>query len=395
MWHDTVEELAASVRKYVQQSSERAAGPDDVSRQILALQEMGVFDLVAVTSGPMSTDFVPYVAAVGRELAGSPAAAAYWNTTAARLAVTAAVAATGNGPDLAAMMEDGARCGLRLTRREDEHCVAMSESGTGRAIPGSSWRVNGELTGLLGLEGAERILVKARLDGAAGGSETGLLLVELPEGSLTSRSSWSGESLAGVRLSGERSVLVVAGDDEAIDSLCERALAQVVVLQSVDLIELARSCLAGTVGFVRERRQFGRALASLPVVRSHLADAEIHLAVSEAVTGVALASISTAGGRQPIGPAAGLVTRLSVQKRTEQVVLLANRLTGGVGYYEDYPLAGLTRAYMVRSRMFGQYADVKAIAARHLEVADGPLETATVLRNPTHLALARREGDVG
>lgn len=395
MWHDTVDELAASVRKYVQQSSGRGAGPDGVLREILALQEMGVFDLVAAASDPASTDFVPYVAAVGRELAGSPAAAAYWSATASQLAVTSAVAATGNVPDLAAMMEDGARCGMWLTPREGEHCVAMSESGTGRAVPGSSWRVDGELTGLLGLEGAKRILVKARLEGAVVGSEMGLLLVELPEGGLTSRSSWSGESLAGVRLSGERSVLVVAGDDEAIGSLCEQALAQVVVLQSVDLIELARSCLAGTIGFVRERQQFGRALASLPVVRSHLADAAIDLAVSEAVTGVALASMSTAGGQQPVGAGAGLVTRLSVQKRTEQVVLLANRLTGGVGYYEDYPLAGLTRAYMVRSRMFGRYADVKAIAARHLEAAGRPLETARVLRNPTHVALAPQEGDVG
>lgn len=387
MWHDTVEELAASVRKYVGHSAGLGTGGDDAIRQADALRTMGVFDLVSSTSYTAAASTFPYVVAVGRELFGSPAAAAFWNATAARVAIaTARPVATGaEGPVDSA--RDGARCGLCLTPRDDAVLTAArDESRQAVSSSGDSWLVSGKLGGVLGLEGAGQVLVRARLEGRLADAAAGLFLVDLREAGMKARCSWSGEGLWEVSLRRAPSILVVAGEEETVRGVCDSALSRVNMLQCADLLALARSCLTITIGHLRERRQFGRPLTSLPVVRAHIADAEIHLAVSEAVTGVALASMSReSDGRGKADTGAALVARLSVQRRTEQAVLIANRLTGGVGYYDDFPLARLTRAFMVRARMFGRQSEMKALASQLLDETGESFSTSRPLRNAGHL----------
>lgn len=388
LWHDTVADLAASVRKYAGQNPGRGTGADDALQEIDALNAIGLFDLVSSTSYAAAKSTFPHVVAAGRELSGSAAAGAYWNVTAARVALAMAHAVPKTGEEGALeSAEDGARCHLSLTSAGDTACTAVRDERSQAFAPaGRSWFVSGELGSVLGLDGARWILVSARIEGGWAGAAAGLFLVDLRAAGMKSRRSWSGEGLWDVSLRREPSLLVAAGDEETIRGVSESALSRVNVLQCADLLALARSCLTMTIAYLRERQQFGRALVSLPVVRAHIADAEIHLAVSEAVTGVALASIcEESDGRGRADTGAALLARLSVQRRTEQSVLIANRLTGGVGYYDDYPLARLTRAFMVRARMFGCQAEIRALASRLLEETGAPFDTSRILRNPSHL----------
>lgn len=375
------------MRKYVGQSPGLGTGGDDALRQADALSAMGVFDLVSSTSYTAAKSTFPYVVAVGRELFGSAAAATFWSATAARVALATARTVATAAEGAVESAGDGARCGLSLTPGDDAvFTAARDESRQAVSSSGESWLVSGDLGGVLGLEGAGQIVVRARLEGGLDGAAAGLFLVDLREAGMKARCSWSGEGLWEVSLRREPSILVATGDEETIKGICASALSRVNMLQCADLLALARSCLTMTIGYLRERRQFGRPLASLPVVRAHIADAEIHLAVSEAVTGVALASMSgESDGRGKADTGAALVARLSVQHRTEQAVLIANRLTGGVGYYDDYPLAHLTKAFMVRARMFGRQSEMKALASQLLDEAGGSFSTSKPLRNASHL----------
>lgn len=387
MWHDTVGELAASVRRYTAGRSPGANVPDAVNEEITGLEEMGVFDLVPTSSLGTASSAFPYVAAVGRELAGSPVAAAFWNATATRIALaTVRSALLPADPDVE-VAEEGARCDVRLTQPADGGCSARADGSARDVTPGSSWIVSGEVPGVLGAEGARRILVRARLQGAPGDCREGVLLVDGTEGGMVSRSSWAGTALTTIHLRDQRGVLVAAGEERAVASALEHALSRAAALQSVDLVAIARRCLADTITHLQARQQFGRPLASLPVVRSHLADAHIDVTVSDAVAGVALASLAeSVPGLRVAETVGALAARLSVQRRTEHVVLLSNQLTGGVGYYDDYPLAALTREFMVRSRLFGRAADLRSVAERLLVDSGFRVETARSTRNASHLS---------
>jgi alkylation response protein AidB-like acyl-CoA dehydrogenase len=193
-------------------------------------------------------------------------------------------------------------------------------------------------------------LVGARQDG-----REGLFLVDARTPGVTQRqlrnvghTPQSTASYAGV-------AAVPAGDEEAAVLLSRVST----VLCCVQLLAFAQQALDITVGYVRDREQFGRPLGSFQAVQQQAADMASAVEATRYLTYEAVWKVD-----HGTASAADVATAKAAASRTAvSVTMTAHQLHGGMGMTEEYPLHFFSRWAKERSLAWGSEHESLAVLA--------------------------------
>jgi alkylation response protein AidB-like acyl-CoA dehydrogenase len=125
----------------------------------------------------------------------------------------------------------------------------------------------------------------------------------------------------------------------------------------------AQRALDETVRYVRERRQFGKAVVDFQATQFTLADMETELQAARALLYIAAAKVSA--GAPDKTRFAAMAKRLATDTGSA-VVDRALQLHGGYGYLQDYPIERLWRDLRVHRILEGTNEIMRVITAREL-----------------------------
>jgi len=219
---------------------------------------------------------------------------------------------------------------------------------------GDGFRLEGRKSVVTNAPWATELLVSARCDGAAGDAQ-GLSLACIPadapglrrhdyrtvDGGVASEIEFDGVPVQAGQLigpPGEAGPLLSQVMDEATLAVCAEA------------VGVMRRLLRDTLGYVRERRQFGEPIASFQALQHRLAD--MQLALQQA------ASLTAAVADQMDGPAVARAAAVSsakvmVSRACRIVGQGAVQLHGGMGMTEELALGHYVRRATRIEQMFG------------------------------------------
>ena len=152
---------------------------------------------------------------------------------------------------------------------------------------------------------------------------------------------------------------VLAGDGEAVARLSEVATA----LTCVQLLAYAQVALDLTVGYVKERMQFGKPLGTFQAVQHHCADMATAVEATRFLTYEMVSKVE-----RSISSATDLAVAKAAASRTAVFVTMeAHQLHGGMGMTEEYPLQFFSRRAKERSLAWGSEHDSLLAIASSVE----------------------------
>ncbi|WP_371483972.1 acyl-CoA dehydrogenase family protein [Kitasatospora sp. NBC_00315] len=199
--------------------------------------------------------------------------------------------------------------------------LGVRATGTGELTGTVAWVADTPAVGLL--------IVPA--DGPAG---PGLYAVEAAEATLTPRGSLDlTRPLADVCLTGAPGRLLI-GPDRA-EAVLRQALLTGAALLCSEQLGLAEWCLATTVAYLRERRQFGRVVGSFQALKHRLADLWLDIAGARAAARAAADALASGASDAAIlvAVAASHCSDTAVRAAEEAV-----QLHGGIGMTWEHPV---------------------------------------------------------
>ena len=151
-------------------------------------------------------------------------------------------------------------------------------------------------------------------------------------------------------------VAAVPAGDEAAAVLLSRVST---VLCCVQLLAFAQQALDITVGYVRDREQFGRPLGSFQAVQQQAADMASAVEATRYLTYEAVWKVD-----HGTASAADVATAKAAASRTAvSVTMTAHQLHGGMGMTEEYPLHFFSRWAKERSLAWGSEHESLAVLA--------------------------------
>ncbi len=231
---------------------------------------------------------------------------------------------------------------------------ALSEAASGsdafslvtRAVrDGGDWVLTGRKLWITNAAEADLFIVFANVDPAAGHRGITAFLVERGfDGFAVGRK----EDKLGIRASSTCELLLDACRVPAANVLGEVGRGYKVAIETLNegrigiaaqMVGLAQGALDHTLAYVREREQFGKAIADFQAVQFQLAQAATELEAARLQTYNA-ARLRDAGDAFLT---AGAMAKLFSSQVAERVSSLAVQLFGGVGYTKDYPVEKLYR----------------------------------------------------
>ena len=133
----------------------------------------------------------------------------------------------------------------------------------------------------------------------------------------------------------------------------ESARAIGATLRAAELAGAGWAALDLTLAYARQRVQFGRPIGSFQAVHHHAADMARDLAAVCLL--VANAARRFATGEEAI--VAAHMAKAKAAAAIPTLLRLAHQITGGVGFYEDYPLAGYYRRAIDLAASYGTAAE--------------------------------------
>jgi alkylation response protein AidB-like acyl-CoA dehydrogenase len=157
---------------------------------------------------------------------------------------------------------------------------------------------------------------------------------------------------------------VVLADGDVAQVLMARALDRAALGTAAQLLGLAQQLLDLTVGYVKERHQFGVPIGSFQAVKHHLADALLALEFARPVVYGAAWSLATA---QPDASLAASHAKAAASDAARLVGRHALQCHGAIGYTIEYDLHLYLKRVWALSEAFG------SAAAHRAKVADSLL----------------------
>ncbi|KUI20326.1 acyl-CoA dehydrogenase [Mycobacterium sp. GA-1285] len=154
--------------------------------------------------------------------------------------------------------------------------------------------------------------------------------------------------------------LLPFADDTAVRRLHDRAATAI----ACDSLGLSEAMLAATVGYVKVRQQFGRAIGSFQAVKHACADMLVGISVSRQLVGAAVRAVAEDS------PDAAVAVPMAKSYACSAAVDIAGKamqLHGGIGYtWESGIHVYLKRATLNRSLFGSPAAHRKRLAQRYL-----------------------------
>lgn len=166
-------------------------------------------------------------------------------------------------------------------------------------------------------------------------SRPGLALVPTRGLSIEASVNIAGEPRDRIRFEATKALEVRLLTDDAVAGLRSRyALARAVQISGA-----LRRILDLTVGYARQREQFGRPIFEFQVIRSHLAVMAGEVEATEAIVGAAAETTTESAEFRILAAAAKVRAGMAVDAVTRS----AHQVHGAIGLTQEYPLHRLTR----------------------------------------------------
>jgi alkylation response protein AidB-like acyl-CoA dehydrogenase len=127
-------------------------------------------------------------------------------------------------------------------------------------------------------------------------------------------------------------------------------------------VGIAQGCLDASVAYAKERRQFGRAIASFQLVQELLADMAVETEAARLLTWRA-AALADAGARHTVESSAAKLYASEVAVRAANAAV---QVHGGYGYVDEYPVGKYLRDARVTTLYEGTSQVQKLILGRAL-----------------------------
>lgn len=228
--------------------------------------------------------------------------------------------------------------------------------GTQARRVASGYRLDGEKCAVVGAADADRFLLTARLDGAAGDEAgIGLFLVErgTPGVSVRDYRLVDGSRAADLQLDAV-ALPATACLGESVFEALDRALCALTVCCSAEMLGAMDQALWITRDYLNTRKQFGVLIGSFQVLQHRMADMYIALEQARSILyrGLAYAESEDAGQRR----AAVSETKAQLGRCAQFVAAQAVQLHGGVGVTEEYSIGHYFKRLLVLEATYGSSA---------------------------------------
>lgn len=298
------------------------------------LCEMGVLGaLVDEASGGFGGDGLDIMAMfeeLGRALAPEP----LLGTLMALRLLTGA----GADDDVAAITTGGRRCVFAWAEPQDLDAVDEVATTATRTGEGNGVTVSGRKSAVYGGPGADMALVTVMLKGSLAVVAVDLADVEVTDYAMVDGGGASElvlDSVAG-RLVDADAAAVHAALDAGRLALCAEA------------VGAAQRLFDLTVGYLSDRKQFGRALASFQALQHRVVDLSIELEQARSITILAASSLDGPDSHRHVAMAKHLVGKVARLVSEESI-----QLHGGIGMTWEYPGSHIAKRLVMLDAQLG------------------------------------------
>ncbi|MCT9810903.1 acyl-CoA dehydrogenase family protein [Acidovorax sp. Be4] len=219
---------------------------------------------------------------------------------------------------------------------------------------GQGYEINGRKAVVHAAPWATHLIVSARGSGAVGDADgISLVVVErhAPGVQLRPYALRDGTRAAELRLEGVRvPAAALLGREGAALPQIEQALDEATLAVCAEALGVLGRLLADTLDYVRQRKQFGVAIASFQVVQHRLADMHMALAQADALTHAVLDAMD---GPAPARARAVSSALVAVAQACKAVGQGAVQLHGGMGMTEELAVGHYFRRATLIATQFG------------------------------------------
>jgi len=235
---------------------------------------------------------------------------------------------------------------------------------------GDDWVLNGQKSWITNAGVSEYYTVLAVTDpDGRRGSNVSAFVVEKSDGGFTFGEKERKLGIKGsptrelhldnVRIPGDR---IIGAPGEGL-KIALRTLDHTRVTIGAQAVGIAQGALDFAVGYVKERKQFGTAIADFQGVQFMLADMAMNLEVARQMVYVAAARSERA---DPDLPFFGAAAKCFASDVAMQITTDAVQLLGGAGYVRDFPVERMMRDAKITQIYEGTNQIQRLVMARHL-----------------------------
>lgn len=246
------------------------------------------------------------------------------------------------------------RAVLAFAHAEPDSRDARAQVSTRLVGDGQGYTLDGHKAVVHAAPWATHLIVSARGSGTAGDADgISLLVVErhAPGVQLRPYALRDGTRAAELRLEGVRvPAAALLGREGAALPQIEQALDEATLAVCAEALGVLDRLLADTLDYVRQRKQFGVAIASFQVVQHRLADMHMALAQADALTHGVLDAMD---GPAPARARAVSSALVAVAQACKAVGQGAVQLHGGMGMTEELAVGHYFRRATLIATQFG------------------------------------------
>ena len=236
---------------------------------------------------------------------------------------------------------------------------------------GGRWRLEGDKGVVLHGDCANKLLVTARTAGATRDRDgIGLFLVDVPSEGVSVRGYPTQDGLRAAEVSLANATGVPLGDPAGALPSVERVVDEALAFLAAEAVGVMQSMHESTVDYMKQRKQFGRAIGDFQALQHRAVDMYVLLeqARSMALLATMMAGEDDAMERHKAAAAAKVQIGRSGRKLGQEAV----QLHGGIGVTMEYMVGHYFKRMSMIELMFGD-ADTHLA---HLATSGGVLEAA-------------------
>ncbi|KRW97548.1 acyl-CoA dehydrogenase family protein [Paracoccus sp. MKU1] len=247
--------------------------------------------------------------------------------------------------DLAARVIDGETRVALAVSEPQVACDLSCLQATARC-EGDVWRLSGRKSAVYGAPGADLVLVVARLADAGENAALGLFLIHAPES--IAAPMIDGGGIADIVLDGLQAECLSTDCAELVEDALDLgriALCAEAVGAMSHLIEI-------TIDYLRQRKQFGRTLASFQALQHRVVDMVVEREQCRSITIAAVAAYGTPAQARTVSMAKNLIGRMGSWIAEEAI-----QLHGGIGMTWEYPGSHYAKRLVMIDHQLGDRND--------------------------------------
>jgi len=231
---------------------------------------------------------------------------------------------------------------------------------------GQGWRLHGVKAVVTAAPWCEELLVLARTSGSAGESAgLSLFLVDKNRPGLTSREypTIDGRRAADVHFEGVSvPAEALLGAEGEAHSAVEQVFDEAIAALSAEATGLLSKLQQDTIGYTKQRRQFGQPIANFQVLQHRMVDMYMQVEMARSAAYLVTLQLQSPPGARALAASAAKVT---IGNACRFVGQNAVQLHGGMGMTDDLPVGDYFKRATVIEQDFG---DVNFHLSRHAQL---------------------------